>query len=166
MKLFRIAKEDGADVARKIGDVLSGKTDLSLFLKQGGKEAELFKKNFGNILEQQQAKAFFKGDVVPDIKGMQGGRQIDIQEQAIRGASPVVKSRLQRDKLLRKQFPVETTKETPPVTVTNTITVNASSVKEVSEAVTKQWIKEAGTIGSEIRNKLENIVYGNQQSNR
>lgn len=84
LKLFRIAKTEGVEVARKIGDVLAGNTDFSSFVRRGGEELELFKKQFADIFEQQQALSFFKGDVVPGEKGLRGGTRIAIEEEALR----------------------------------------------------------------------------------
>lgn len=87
VKLFRIAQEHGSRTAQIIGDVLQGQTDFNLFVRRGGKELEIFKKEFGDIFEQQQAKSFFKGDIVPGAPGLRGGFQIPIDEEGIRDST-------------------------------------------------------------------------------
>ena len=93
IKLFRIAQTEGIEVARRIGDVLSGSTDFSTFVRQGGKELDVFKKQFSGIFEQQQAGAFFRGDVVPGQAGLRGGQRIAIEEEAIRGTGSSIRGR-------------------------------------------------------------------------
>ena len=89
VKLFKIAKEEGVGTAKAIGEVLAGQKDFNIFLRQGGKDVELFKKNFGDIFEQQQALRFFRGDRVFGQEGLRGGANIPIREQAIqRGITP------------------------------------------------------------------------------
>lgn len=84
IKLFRIAQTEGIEVARKIGDVLAKNMDFATFVRIGGKSLEVFKDKFADIFEQQQALAFFKGDVTPGLKGLRGGRRIAIEEEALR----------------------------------------------------------------------------------
>jgi TP901 family phage tail tape measure protein len=84
VKLFRIAQTQGVDIAKQIGDVLAGRVDFSNFVRVGGEALDVFKKQFGNIFEQQQALAFFKGDTVPGAKGLRGGAGVSIREEAIR----------------------------------------------------------------------------------
>jgi len=87
IKLFDIAQEEGTSVAKRIGEVLSGEFDFSTFVKKGGKELEVFKKNFEDIFKQQQAEAFFKGETVPGAKGLKGGAGIvlPVADEGIRG---------------------------------------------------------------------------------
>jgi len=81
LKLFRIAKESGTDVAKNIADVLSGETDFSSFIRRGGEAVDIFKDKFADIFEQQQALAFFKGDIVPGEAGLRGGTRITVPEE-------------------------------------------------------------------------------------
>ena len=60
-KLAEIARTEGIDTARKIGDVLSGAFDFDLFERIGGKNLEVFKKEFGDIFKEQQDIKFLKG---------------------------------------------------------------------------------------------------------
>jgi len=173
LKLFRIAKEDGADVARKIADVLSGKTDLSLFLKKGGKEAELFKKNFGDVLEQQQSQAFFKGDVVPGVKGLRGGRQIDIQEQSLRGLGTQSQFLLDRSQILNRQRAQQGQITQQPITkmdvqvpVDIQVKLDPSKIKEFEDQTIAKVVSGIKKVGSDVNRAINNVIYGNQQSNR
>lgn len=87
LKLFEISKTEGVEVAKKIGDVLAGNTDFSTFVRQGGKELEIFKSQFEDIFNNQQAQAFFKGNNIPGLEGLRGGQNIAIQEEGIRGVA-------------------------------------------------------------------------------
>jgi TP901 family phage tail tape measure protein len=86
MKLFKIAQEQGTDIARQIGDVLAGNVDFSNFIRRGGEVAEIFKKEFADIFEQQQAIEFFRGNRVPGLEELNRGTSIPILEEGIRGA--------------------------------------------------------------------------------
>lgn len=97
IKLFRIAQEQGTQVASQIGDVLAGNTDFSGFIRRGGQAVDIFKKQFADIFEQQQALAFFKGDTVPGAQGLRGGSRIAIEEQALRARTPRFNANAQID---------------------------------------------------------------------
>ena len=89
IKLYQIAQKYGTDTAEEIGKVLSGQISFSDFVKSGGKELEIFKKQFGDEFEQQIAEAFFKGEPITkgfnfDL-GFRGGEDIPIAEEGIRG---------------------------------------------------------------------------------
>ena len=83
VKLFRIAKEEGIETAKAIGEVLSGQRDFNTFLKIGGKDVEVFKKSFADIFEQQQALRFFRGNIITGQPSLRGGARIPIQEQIV-----------------------------------------------------------------------------------
>ena len=106
IKLYKIAQEQGVDVAKKIGDVLSGEMDFSAFIKQGGKAAEIFADQWADLFEAKQAEQFFKGEQIStlskkgatgfdfnlfsketakDLSKLRGGSRIAIQEESIRG---------------------------------------------------------------------------------
>lgn len=87
LKLFRIAQKEGKQEARIIGEVLSGQRDFDNFIRAGGKAVDIFKKQFADVFEQQQALRFFRGDTVPGQRGLRGGADIPISEEAVRGVS-------------------------------------------------------------------------------
>ena len=87
LKLFRIAQKEGTNEARIIGEVLSGQRDFDNFIRSGRRAVDIFKKEFADVFEQQQAIRFFRGDIIPELRGLRGGEDIDIREQAIRGVS-------------------------------------------------------------------------------
>lgn len=91
-KLAEIARTEGIDVARKIGEVLRGEQDFDLFEKIGGKPLEVFKDKFKDIFQEQQDIKLFqeKGFSIPvaledeeKIRGQIGNIRIgaDIEEQ-------------------------------------------------------------------------------------
>lgn len=84
IKLFKIAQEQGTDIAKKVGDALAGNIDFSSFIRRGGEAVDIFKKEFSDLFEQQQALAFFKGERVPGVTGLRGGTQIPILEELTR----------------------------------------------------------------------------------
>lgn len=81
LRLFRIAQTEGTDVARRIGDVLAGNLDFSTFVRRGGRELEVFKEQFEDIFESQQARAFFSGSRVPGLPDLRGGSLIETEQQ-------------------------------------------------------------------------------------
>jgi TP901 family phage tail tape measure protein len=87
IKLFEIAKTEGTEVAKRIGDVLSGDTSFTSFVRRGGKELEVFKKEFADVFKQQQAVQFFTGERVSESPELRGGTRIAIQEESIRKAA-------------------------------------------------------------------------------
>ena len=87
LKLFRIAQKEGIQEARIIGEVLSGQRDFDNFIRAGGEAVDIFKKEFADVFEQQQALRFFRGDLIPGQTGLRSGANIPIREEAIRGVS-------------------------------------------------------------------------------
>jgi len=172
IKLFRIAQEQGTATARKIGDVLAGEADFSTFVRKGGKELEIFKKEFADIFEQQQAKAFFKGDITPGIKGLRGGAGINIQEQALRGLGTRTRALGERDRLLRRQFgPTAQARDTQiiqnqvqaPVSIK--VELDISKLNEVKTQFIDEVSKELPKIGTKINTALKNALVGKQAQN-
>jgi len=175
LKLFKIAKENGTETARKIADVLSGERDLSQFLKAGGEEAEIFKKEFGDILEQQQAKAFFRGDI-GELNKTRGGQRINIQESAIRGVDPLSpdsRSRLgfktQRSGLLREHFGSQqtvnqTVQNNVQAPITVKVEIDASKLKALQKIIIDKVAAELPKIGTSINAGLTGALYGKQAS--
>jgi len=110
VKLFKIAQTEGTAVAKKIGEVLAGNIDFASFVRRGGKELEVFKKEFEDIFTQKQAEAFFKGDVVPGEKGMRGGFEITLptEDEAIRkSASEIVTASKVEVSLAQRRLAIE-----------------------------------------------------------
>lgn len=70
-KLAKIAKDEGIGTARAISEVLSGQRDFNIFLRQGGKRAEILKDQFADFVKNQELLKFFLGR----------GAGIDIQER-------------------------------------------------------------------------------------
>lgn len=81
IKLFRIARDEGVETAKKIGEVLNKEITFAEFVRRGGEAVDIFKKEFGGIFEQEQAKAFFEGLRVPGEKGLRGGLRITTEEK-------------------------------------------------------------------------------------
>ena len=84
LKLFDIAKTEGVDVAKAIGDALQGNIDFDTFIRTGGRAVEVFKKEFGDVFNQQQAQRFFEGLTIPGLENLRGGFSIAIDEESIR----------------------------------------------------------------------------------
>jgi TP901 family phage tail tape measure protein len=67
-KLAKIGREEGVQTARRLSEVLSGDFDFDLFERIGGKNLEIFKKEFANIFQEQQDLKFLRGkgfDITP-----------------------------------------------------------------------------------------------------
>lgn len=76
VKLFDIAKDVGIRTAQNIGDVLAGNTTFSEFVRRGGKDLEIFKKEFADVFKQQQALQFFRGERVAELPSLRRGTSI------------------------------------------------------------------------------------------
>lgn len=147
VKLYRIAKEEGTGIARKIGEVLSGQRDFNSFLKAGGKEVEVFKKQFAGVVEQQQALRFFKGDIIVGEPKLRGGYGIPIREEELR--RPTLPSRVEA-RVELSQLRLGVTKENISALQQNTaslqslieayhqgVTLYGDSSQRIVEAITK-----------------------------
>jgi hypothetical protein len=161
LKLFNIAKENGPEVAKQIGDVLSGAINFDNFIRRGGEAVDIFKKEFADVFEQQQAKAFFQGRSVVGEKGLRGGRSIAIQEEAIRGVSSTVPAMLSQKKAERQFTQLETI---APVTAKTEMNVNidVSKLDEVSKKVTDDISAQLPKVGTKINIALKNALLGKQ----
>jgi TP901 family phage tail tape measure protein len=102
LKLFRIAQENGVEVAKEIGDVLAGNISFDTFIRKGGEAVDIFSKEWKDLLEQQQALAFFSGERVPGLGGLRGGGRIPIDEQL--GTPNLTEAQIRRNQLERKLF--------------------------------------------------------------
>jgi len=161
LKLFRIAREQGVDIAQQISDVLSGEVDFSTFIRRGTEAAEIFKKEFANLFEQQQAKAFFRGETVPGIKGLRGGTRVAIQEEAIR--TPALTGRIQARLAQRRAISQQIqsiNQVTAPVNITANIDI--SKLDEVSNKVINQVSQQLPKAGSQINDALKRALVGKQ----
>jgi hypothetical protein len=165
VKLFEIAQKEGTDIAKEIGDVLAGETDFSRFVRKGGKELEIFKREFEDTFKQQQAVAFFKGDTVPGEKGLRGGYGIAIEEEAIRRPVSRFDPRLavQQNRTEREFQRTEELK----VQIESPITINAnidiSQLSEVQQAFVDKVALQLPQVGSKINKALAQAL-GNKQN--
>jgi len=84
-KLFEVARDEGSDIAQRISEVLNQDIDFDTFIRRGGKAVDVFKDKFSDIFEGKQIEAFFKGNVVPELKGLRGGTNIElpVEDQAL-----------------------------------------------------------------------------------
>lgn len=165
IKLYRIAQEQGTDIAQRIGDVLSGEVDFSSFVRRGGEAVETFKKEFSDIFEQQQALAFFRGDTVPGARGLRGGTRIAIEEEGIRRPTSAItravgldQSRLEA--LARREMIQQKVDVSAPVTINTSIDV--SDLDAVGDQVVDKIAKEVQKSGSKMNIALAKALYNKQ----
>lgn len=110
IKLFQIAQTEGTQAAKRIGEVLAGNLDFASFVRRGGKELEVFKKEFEDIFKQKQAEAFFKGERVPGAKGLRGGFGITLptEDEAIRkSAAQIIAAAQTEVSLAQRRLEIE-----------------------------------------------------------
>ena len=162
MKLFDIAKTEGVQVAKEVGDVLSGNTDFEMFARRGGKALEVFKTQFDDLFKQQQALQFFKGERVSGEPTLRGGTRIGIQEEALR--TPISRNDVQlgmAQKRAEEQFArIATVQTTVPVTVNANIDI--SKLKETKDQFVKEISRQLPTVGSDVNNALVQALTGKQ----
>ena len=171
LKLFEISKTSGVDVARQLSDVLSGAVDFSGFIQRGGEAVEIFKKQFADIFEQQQAIAFFKGNTVPGAEGLRGGFGIDIAEgNALRFGT----SRFNASAEIRAQREVSREQDaiigrpsvqnnlTVPLDVNVDVNVDPSNLEELQNQVEDRIAKKLPEIGSKVNQGLAKALYNKQ----
>jgi TP901 family phage tail tape measure protein len=163
MKLFQIAQEQGIEVAREIGDVLAGNMSFDIFVRRGGEALDIFKKEWANLFEQQQALAFFKGDTVPENMELRGGTRIPIQENL--GALNLTPAQIQRNRLERTTF-------LPPATtgaLQNTFNQNNQITQNfnISQISSQEEFNEMAKKSFEdpnVKMKLAQLQTGNKQT--
>lgn len=159
LKLFRIAQQEGTEVARRIGEVLSGEADFSTFVRRGGKELDIFKRDFEDIFENQQAQRFFSGDTVPGLPGLRGGTRIPIREEAIR--TPVSQIRAEAS-LAQRRAEDAFRRLNIPKTDINAERVTINSPRPIE--VIQREFEEGGIIrGTEAQRLVESSVQGQQR---
>lgn len=166
IKLYRIAQESGIGLAKKIGEVLSGETDFSTFVRQGGEELEIFKKQFADIFEQQQALKFFQGKQVPgQAPSARSGIAIPISEQAIRRPSLAfdAQAQLQRARGVMKAEGIKRTAQQMPVQQTNNINNTFNVTTNNTDEAVQSWI--TAIKDPRAKKALSQALSGNNQSN-
>src|SRR6185295_19762546 len=57
------------------------------FFRQGGKDLEIFKKEFGDLFKAKQAESFFKGDFLKGFQELRGGTNVAINDRAALGGN-------------------------------------------------------------------------------
>lgn len=178
IKLFRIARDEGVQVSKEIGDVLAGNLDFASFVRRGGKELEIFKKEFSGIFEQQQAKAFFEGLTVPELPSLRGGFGITVDEEEKVGR----RFESLTDALLRLSSTMNRFLEASPRTTLTTIpsspstqaaqqvtispqittpidvTVDVSSLDELASNVEDKLAQNIAQVGTKVHNAVKNVV--------
>ena len=161
LQLFRIAQESGSGIAKQIGDVLSGDVDFSSFIRRGGEAVDIFKDKFSGVFEQQQAQAYFKGNVVPGAEKLRGGYGVDIREEAIRNrftpTSAVIREKKAEGQFLKAEAGA---KVTAPVTIINNIDI--SKIDEVGKQVANRIAAELPKVGTKVNTALKNALLGKQ----
>ena len=171
IKLFEIAKTEGTRTAQILGEVLSGQRDFSTFVRTGGKELDIFKREFADKFEQQQAQFFFKGLRVPgEDSSLRGGRNIPIQEEALRKPTSIFDAQLElqrqrfqgiesADPAKERRILVEQSiQNNTPITVNFTI----SDLKDLAINIEAFVAGEIPKIGSKINKALTETLAGKQ----
>lgn len=180
IKLFRIARDEGVETAKTIGDVLNKEIDFSLFVKRGGDAVDIFKRNFGDIFEQEQAKAFFEGLQVPGLEGLRGGTRITTVEEEnkklLNSQNGLIDALLKVDSALR-QFGETLPKTTitavpktvadqlsqqvilaPQVTTPINVSVDVSNLNELTANVEDKLAQNITQVGTKVHNAVKNVV--------
>lgn len=181
IKLFRIARDEGVETAKRIGEVLNKEIDFSSFVRQGGEAVDIFKRDFSGIFEQQQAKAFFEGIQVPGLEGLRGGTRITTVEEEnkklLNSQNGLIDALLRVDSTMRQfaetsrttitAVPTSTAQQlsqqtviTPQISTETNITVNAESREEIVKIVERTIEEEAPRTGSKINKALAKTVLG------
>lgn len=160
IKLFNIAKEQGTQTAKAIADVLAGDTSFDTFVRRGGKQLEVFKKQFGDIFEQQQGQQFFRGETVSGLPSLRGGAGVNIQEQSLQ--TPITsfdsQASLDLSKALSQFLSIQAAQNaraTPPVA---NITQNINVVSDDPEEAANNIAEEMNKPGSNIRNATTDVA--------
>ena len=163
MKLFKVAQEQGVNIAKQIGDVLAGNIDFSSFIRRGGEAVDTFKKQFSDLFEQQQALAFFQGNRIPGMNNLRGGAGIAINEEAIR--QPLNRSGLLRTMIKNNAMPNPQTVGAIANTFnqTNNITQNFNIDKVADQDEFNKMAKTAFDDPA-IQKKLAQIQSGDRQN--
>jgi len=162
IKLFEISQTEGVAAAKAIGDVLSGDKSFDTFVRQGGKNLEIFKKEFADIFKQQQALQFFTGERVSGEPSLRGGSSIAIQEEALRNQRPISRTELTRAQTAAEQQFTKITQVQTTVPVTVTANIDVSKLEEVKKQFTLEISKQLPQAGTDINNALIQALNGKQ----
>lgn len=103
LKLFRIARDEGIKAANRIRDVLTKEADFGTFVQIGGDVLDIFKRDFGDIFEQEQARLFNIGLTVPGEKGLRGGEGLFLDTKPLESSQKtLVDTLLKLDSTMRQ----------------------------------------------------------------
>ncbi len=161
LKLFDIAKTQGVDVAKRIGDVLQGKTDFSTFVRRGGPDLDIFKQQFADLFQNKQAESFFRGDRLEGFQDLTGGSRIPIDEEAIRRNFPNFDIQdLLRQRGADNQLASLKGTTTQNNTFTNTFNIQAFDPKKIADEVMDKVAIAIRTPGSAIQKGLAEALGG------
>jgi hypothetical protein len=159
LKLYDIAKTQGIEVARQIGEVLSGENDIASLSRRSDKTAfETFKTQFADLYKAKQGEMFFKGETLSGVQDLQGGWRIPIQEEAIRKSTLALpESETQK---LQRLVNVNTS-----VPVNFNTTLDISKLDEVKKRFIAEVSKQLPQAGTEVNDALTKALLGKQGNN-
>lgn len=165
VKLFEIAQTEGVEVAKRIGDVLAGVSDFSIFERRGGRELEIFKREFEGLFKQQQAQQFFTGERVSGLPDLRGGTRINIEEEGIRrGISRFTPEiALQQARATREFQRIEELRVQVESPITINAQIDASKLNEVQQVFVDKVAQQLPQAGSKINKALAQAL-GNKQN--
>jgi TP901 family phage tail tape measure protein len=162
IKLFEISQTEGVAAAKAIGNVLSGETGFADFARRGGKNLEIFKKEFADIFKQQQALQFFTGERVSGEPMLRGGSTIAIQEEALRKQRPVGRSELLVAQKATEQQYAKITQVQTTIPVNINANIDVSKLDEVKKQFALEISKQLPQAGTDINNALQQALLGKQ----
>lgn len=165
MKLFDIAKTEGVQVAKQIGDVLAGNLDFENFIRRGGKAVEVFKQQFADFFSQQQALQFFQGNRVSELPNLMGGTNIAINEEAIRKPLSQYDVNIALARRAAEQQFQRLTNITATVPVTVNANIDISKLNEVKKSFISEVSKQLPQVGTEVNDALVQALTGKQGNN-
>ena len=180
IQLFRIARDEGVETARQIGEVLNKEISFDSFVRRGGKAVEVFKREFSTIFEQEQAKAFFEGFQVPGLKDLRGGFRIITeekeQEKLISTETELINALFRLTSAINEisiNVPRATTTSLPRtpaqqvsqqtvlssrVTTPINVTVDVSNLDELAANVEDKLAKNIKQVGTKVNKAVQDIV--------
>lgn len=165
--LFRIAQTEGNEIARSIGEVLAGQRDFNTFVRLGGRELEVFKEQFADIFEQQQALRFFRGQFIPELPELRGGTRIPIEEESLRRRTALFDPRtaLREARAERQLLTPTNIQQTNNINITQNITPSAgTTLEEFSQEVLNTFNEAVNNPNSETTRSLKNLILGDENA--